>query len=131
MVTYNSKDEILIYLLSGRCNYCFITKPLSTNRKYCKECEDTARYCRKCDKPKSLQLFTKTPHICNICCNRSAIHMRSGNLSNQVAIDEIDYSHKDDLLYALQDAEGPIRQRVMTYRGRDKELNIIFRSRWV
>ena len=103
----------LINLLSGRCNYCFITKPLSTNRKYCKECEVTARYCQKCDKPKSLQLFTKNSHICNICYNRAAIHTRGGNLGNQIAIDEIDFSHKDDLLYALHDAEDPIRQRVM------------------
>ena len=103
----------LIFLLSGRCNYCFINKPLSTNRKYYKECEVTARYCQKCDKPKSLRLFTKNSLICNICCNKAAIHTRGGNLGNQIAIDEIDFSHKYDLLYALRDTEGPIRQRVM------------------
>ena len=103
----------LINLLSGRCNYSFINKPLSTNRKYYKECEVTARYCQKCDKPKSLRLFTKNSLICNICCNRAAIHTRGGNLGNQIAIDEIDFSHKYDLLYALRDTEGPIRQRVM------------------
>ena len=38
--------------------------------------------------------------------------MRGGALGNRAVVDEVDFSSKDDLLYALRDAEGPIRQRV-------------------
>jgi hypothetical protein len=39
--------------------------------------------------------------------------MRGGAFGNMAVVDEIDFSHKYDLLYALRDAEGPISQRLM------------------
>ena len=51
--------------------------------------------------------------------------MRGGAFGNMVVIDAVDYTSKDDLLYALRDAEDPIKQRLMDLQEETWGDNVI------
>lgn len=103
--------------ITGKCNWCGLTKTRVPGKRFCIECGEKGRECKWCRKPKPERFYSTKVDVCNSCITRRDSYVQRGGGAKQEALDGAVATHtfiptdveKHDIMQLFNSKEKDIK----------------------